>query len=80
MIGVCMADELGERVARLEAQMEPLLEVPQALGRLEGKVDQILINRNGRHGMSLIGTIITVFSSAFVALLVVILTHVLGKP
>ena len=75
-----MADELGERVARLEAQMEPLLEVPKAIGRLEGKVDQILNNKGRGHGMSIIGTIITVFSSAFVALLVVILTHVLGKP
>jgi hypothetical protein len=49
-----VAEEIGERVARLEAQMEPLLKVPEALGRLEGKVDQIL---NGRGGNAMVGTI-----------------------
>ena len=76
-----MTDGYGERVARLEAQMEPLLDVPEALARLEGKVDQVLSNGHSGKGsrFNLLSALILAVSSAFVSLLVVILTHALGK-
>jgi hypothetical protein len=70
------SDEIGERVARLEAHMESLLEVPTSLARLEGKVDQI-VKRNGTSKWT--SVTVTALSSAIVALLVVILTHALAK-
>ena len=73
-------DDIGERLAALEAQMTPLLDVPMALARLEGKVDQLVSkNGNGRKGSAVIAIVIPVAVSAFMALLVVILTHALQK-